>query len=240
MLSGECLDYRPKSEWWAYQWCFKDKIEQHHYERHQIIPAAINAVGEFKGETVTESDSVTQTYQHKLADCQIEGSEEKVRRTATVNIYCCMVDHSSPSNKKRLSKSDNKHGTFIEHVEETTPCNYLLKVCSELICTEEMKENIQKQMERNQQHTKQTNHQTGKGKSHSKAQKGNLQEKANPPPAEESILPTKPNFQYSFTAENNGPVSREEQKELKNRVKDMFYHGYNSYMDNAYPEVRQA
>ena len=234
MLIGECLDYRPKNEWWSYQWCYKDNIEQHHYERHPIVPSVINDVGEYKGEIRTDQQSWSQTYQHAESDCQAEGSDDDlIRRTATVNINCCLVDHSS-TRKKRMKAADIKHGTFIERVEEASPCNYLLTVCSELTCTEEMKESVRVQMQRNA--PKDVNYKAVKEPSQSKTQKGKLKEKANQEETWVSAT-TKPNFQYSFTAENNKPVTREEQEELKNRVKEMFYHGYNSYMDNAYPEV---
>jgi hypothetical protein len=146
-----------------------------------------------------------------------------------------MVDHSSSNNKKRGFKGDIKHQTFIERVEEAAPCKYVLTVCSELTCTDEMKETVRKQMERNV--PKDVKYQ----KKHeqpfqSKPQKGNLKDKGSP-----SVpLPSKPDFQYSFTSENNKPVSREEQEQLKKRVEEMFYHGYDSYMEHAYPLVSEV
>ena len=230
VLLGECLDYRPRHEWWSYQWCYKDKIEQHHYERYPTVPVVVNAVGTFQGETHTDSESWSQTYQHTVADCEVEESGEKIRRTATAHIKCCIVDWSS-NNRKRRFKSDVKHDTFIELVEEISPCNYQLTVCSELTCSEEMKEKVRLQQERSKPRDIKYNVADEKSR---KKQKVAVKTEMSP----KSDTPTKKlEFQHSFTAEYNNHVTLSEQDELKNKVKEMFYHGYNSYMDNAFPQV---
>lgn len=240
VLLGECLSYRPKNEWWSYQWCYKDNIEQQHFDRHPLIPQVVNDVGDFVEEVSSDDrQTFSQTYQHSEPNCQAKGSDELTRRSATVAVKCCLVDHS---NKKRRLKGDTKHGTFIEKVEESSPCNYLLSVCSELVCSSEMKESVRRQLERSA--PKDIVYTVEEPHTQSKVRQGTLKSTAAAPPdkerdshyhdkAESSVA----SIQYSFTSANSQPVSRAEQEQLKDRVKDMFYHGYNSYMDHAYPEV---
>jgi hypothetical protein len=241
VLLGECLDYRPKGEWWSYQWCYKDYVEQHHYDRHPISPAIVHPVGDYKGELQLDSETWSQTHQHDEPDCEIEGSTDIVRRTATVQINCCIVDHSNPSKKLRRNTGDVLHSTFIESVTESSPCNYLVTVCTELTCSEETKADIQKQIERNPQQNA-LYHNIQRAPSAQKKEKVKTRDRSrvqpkDKKPKEEGEMPSSPDFKYSFTSENNKPVSKDEQEDLKNRVKEMFYHGYNSYMDNAFPAV---
>jgi hypothetical protein len=269
-LSGKCFDTAHIPQWWSYTWCYRKGIRQVHYNFQLKAVEAHNNIGDFVGK---ESQPFRHIYRTTAADCALENGEAH-KRQAVVEIFCC--EESVMVARRQLEKS--AVSTFIERVEEPAPCNYVIRVCSDLACAP--KRNATKQApeidnnlidiheqqgktigeERRAETpaaTKRSWHSSWSRKSSPHKDDVSAQEAARH--AKETagkgkgrsggVAPysdfvsqqlREQQQERSLTVHRprgSLPLTEDEQRDSLERVRAMFVHAYDSYMDYAYPEV---
>jgi hypothetical protein len=73
---------------------------------------------------------VYETFEHEKIECESEQFSEPIRRTAIVELRCCIPDEKT---RKNLNLQPNVQ-TFIEKVLEPSPCFYSISACSSFLC----------------------------------------------------------------------------------------------------------
>eukprot|EP01032_Pedospumella_encystans_P014282 gene14282-16419_t len=156
---------------------------------------------------------------------------------------------------------------YIHSVEEPSPCNYEIHICSDLVCnkapqkgsagvqsSKEAKEASAVAKEPNKEKVKTTSTSannpvkstaqnkrapatvsTNRGSSSQSTSAKTLAAADSVSP----VVPPVPVAAVSTSAVTTSPlyVTSAEQRDLKERSKQMFYHAYDSYMHNAFPEA---
>ena len=104
--------------------------------------------------------------------------------------------------------------TVIENVSEKLPCHYEIEVCSKLVCKDTRVERLKSSPRR------------------SKARKLTKEEEDE---HEEEVQDEHEEENEEEEEVNDHVPTREEQKDAQERVKAMFYHSYDAYMEHAFP-----
>lgn len=178
-------------------------------------------------QTTLSEFKIEQWYISSGADCVPNNSEDgsAKQRTAVVSIHCCNAQHAAP-----------KH--FIANVAEPQPCHYRFEICALDKCGVLSPSDIRidpanaavkaVMIER-------------KGSKDSKKLKWKTQESTDQKDAQSTKSYTRRDTSAKKTSLSifaDRPLVEEQlQAELQEKVKQMFIHGYDAYMLNAYPSV---
>eukprot|EP01038_Epipyxis_sp_PR26KG_P008658 gene8658-11701_t len=234
-LQNSCIENSFSSEWWTYDICFGHHIQQRHYdlESNQLI--ASNDLGSF---IASESLATHQIYRTNQDDTSCSESENGVVTVENSNRYseivfeCCqhredVIRNSRkyPFQKKKAQMYRNvdatiESTTYIESVREPIPCTYYVTICSDLIC--KPGQDLDTEMPNH-------NQQAATSKPVIDDSKKEKTPKVRP-------VKSKINDIYKPIPIDSIPSS-DEQKKLLGRARAMFYHAYDSYMLNSYPEA---
>lgn len=155
-----------------------------------------------------ESSATHHVYRNSVPDCALATGALVTRYVETM-IQCC--DQHVVANYQRLGKIyETNHRTFIASVVEPQQCSYYVTICSELLCKIE-------------------------------AEDSNTYRTPNQPEPDETIEDSANSAGRKSTRKSGQPqvqwVDEAAQSALLSRVRAMFIHGYDSYLQNAYPEV---
>lgn len=244
-LENKCFDTLDVPEWWSYVWCYRMHVNQVNYDYKLKKVASMSRLGDFMEE---ESSVDHQIFRNIEADC-LADSGEYLYRYVEVTLICCdgMEGHKpgSPQHNQQLKKQNEL--AFIESVVEPTPCSYYLRVCTNLICSNTKKYDISSKPSNQPpplivpiQNLNQNVFLQKKIKSKMELLKEKDKEKRklktnkiiNNLAVSSSELKNRDNIKL---AKQTNILTKGKQLELVEKVKEMFYHGYNSYMDNAFP-----
>lgn len=151
---------------------------------------------------------------------------------------CCQNDVEEIKIRR---KAERKSGpTFIDTVIETRPCHYVYTVCALSACIDdtspiaENQENRAKELE-HQQNSPQSvvsNEKTVAENENERESSEDVEEiEAN---TEEEVVIVN---QRSNSDKKISEISDIDQLLLREKVREMFYHGYDSYMKYAFPQV---
>jgi Glucosidase II beta subunit-like protein len=212
-LKNKCFDTSHIPSWWSYVWCFRDDIRQMHVDESQNVVQSYHFIGKF---VPSESQSLRQVYRHNISDCQsISGLS--LLRYADVVISCCRDENWSSMHERFESMAGL--GTFIESVTEASECEYHLKVCSDLVCPKL----------------------TYKAGSARGAVGNHLTSRSNGLKHDSIAFGFSSFLKDQIHRARNIPsdvfVSEADQSSKLVRVRKMFQHGYDMYMEHARPEV---
>jgi mannosidase alpha-like ER degradation enhancer 2 len=128
-LAGQCFNNIFMAEWWSYVWCYGDSLRQIHFNHHSQRIESEHLVGTFIEE---ESGPTHHIYRSTEADCLNEKTNTYSVRYAEVAIECCVETGKQVPFPEVAAEAG---GTIIAAVKEPMPCSYYLTVCSEKICT---------------------------------------------------------------------------------------------------------
>ena len=212
-LKNKCFDTAHIPSWWSYVWCFRDDIRQMHVDESQKVVQSYHFIGKF---VPSESHLQKQIYRHNISDCQsISGLS--LLRYADVVISCCRDENWSSMHERFESIAGL--GTFIESVTEASECEYHLKVCSDLVCPKLKQKSSRMRGARGDQITSRNS-----GLRHDSLAFGFS-----------NFL--KDQIHRSRNIHSDVFISEADQSSKLDRVRQMFYHGYDMYMEHAQPEV---
>jgi hypothetical protein len=172
-------------------------------------------------------------------------------RLATVFLKCC--DMNTINNYKVLLQQQHdlqytinyyamKAQTFIENVYEPTVCEYVLHICTELLCDSNNSDNNNSSSSSNNNipsdvHTTQSSSsaesQTDTVTSDSESLGGTGESTV--PPATATTT-TDDYYNSNELQDKIYSVTRSEQILLREKVRKMFFHGYYGYLNFAFPE----
>lgn len=235
-ISDECYDFKVKGEWWSYTWCPSKSLDQFHFHRHgRNHPSITNHIGTYKKREFNLAEqSIGELYEHQLSDCRPEGYAISIKRTARVDIRCCTIDDKT---RRKLNLTYQTQ-TFIENVSEPSPCVYQVNVCSQSLCFKTFEDVSKKKIVMKPKPEASTmsilpphSQQSKNEEKPTAASFHRIEDKKKITGLKTNIKPA------SSTTIVSKPVTVEEQEELLQRVKEMFIHGYDSYMKYAFPEV---
>jgi hypothetical protein len=238
-LENKCFDTLDVPEWWSYVWCYRMHVNQVNYDYKLKKVASMSRLGDFMEE---ESSVDHQIFRNIEADC-LADSGEYLYRYVEVTLICCdgMEGHKpgSPQHNQQLKKQNEL--AFIESVVEPTPCSYYLRVCTNLICSNSNSNGVFSSkpiqpppvivpIQKLNQNSLLQKKIKSKMESLREKDKENikLKTKKNNIAVSSSELKNQDNIKLNI-------LTKEKQLKLVEKVKEMFYHGYNSYMDNAFP-----
>ena len=212
-LMNKCFDTAHIPSWWSYVWCFRDDIRQMHIDGSENVIQSHHFIGKF---VPSESHSQKQIYRHNISDCQsISGLS--LLRYADVVISCCRDENWSSMHDRFESIAGL--GTFIESVTEASECEYHLKVCSDLVCPKLKHKDSQVRGTKDDKVTIRSN-----ALKHDSLAFGFS-----------NFL--KDQIHRSGNVHSDIFISEADQSSYLDRVRQMFYHGYDMYMKHAQPEV---
>ncbi|OWZ23537.1 ER degradation-enhancing alpha-mannosidase [Phytophthora megakarya] len=133
MRDESCLRYHVAGTWWHYEWCFDRHVRQFHplpkgqktqeqsillglYEAEKPQPLRVLAVEHLARLTDPDRMGYMAQQRYKAGDfCE----ERAARRSVQVQVKCCAFH-------------DNE--TYVDAVEEKSPCEYEMSVCSPVAC----------------------------------------------------------------------------------------------------------
>ena len=233
LLEDKCYNTISLLEWWSYVWCYKKSVRQIHFNHAQKIVESENNLGEFISE---ESGVDHQIFRSAKADCVMENTGEILFRYVEVTLMCCEEEDKKPkkpanpiSNHPPPSSSSSPSPpnplpldleALIVTVTEPVPCSYYLTVCTESLCRGSSSD-------------------PGGGSATARVATSKDKENGD---ATEAMEDGSHSVQRERPSKHSRTVapSREQQQELLERVRFMFYHAYDNYMLNAFPDVRLA
>ena len=158
-----------------------------------------------------ESSATHHIHRSSVPDCALASGALATRYVETM-IQCC--DQHVVANYRRLGKIyEMNHRTFIASVVEPHQCSYYATICSDLLCKLETEDS-------------------------------SFQQSQNHPEPEEAVERSRNSAGRRATRKQSGQqqlswVDEATQSALLGRVRAMFIHGYDSYLQNAYPEVSE-
>lgn len=228
-LAGQCFNNIFMAEWWSYVWCYGDHVRQIHFNHHSQRIESENQIGSFVPE---ESGERHHIYRSEKADCI---SDEKMgtmtHRYAEVTLECC---EETGRHIPFPEVANEAGGTVISEVREPVPCSYYVTICSEKLCdpTKTSKSSSSTQE---------------KSTSSSPSQTGSLGVGSGPVTLDVNdhggggthiTQASFPMDSIFLQKQANIPSIPDlgEQGEAREKVREMFYHGYDSYIANAFPE----
>jgi hypothetical protein len=193
-------------------------------------PIEQHIIGDYKPEL--SLNQFHQFYEADLAECRPEAEEMLLRRTGEVFLKCCDGDSETLKLKR---KAERKQGSvFIDSVVETKPCHYVYSVCAQQACLVDQAE--LQDISSSDQSAVEEQHAEDETQSSISEEEDEEYEPPQQGPVEVEVK--------KETAERKQPsdqksaeISPSEQLELKEKVREMFYHGYNAYLNHAYPQV---
>lgn len=236
-LEGLCVDNLLSQEWWTYRWCFGKDAQQIHLDRISGEVAQSFSLGAH----VPEESSLDH---HILRDssqsCNHRRKSEELHlsRYTEVSLECCEDEINDTKRFGRLTKyqrhsdegslihnldvvasAGNTH-TYIAKVTEPVPCSYYITICSSLVCADHS--------------PRFTTVPSTSGDS--VAIRSSSLKEATPHSRLSSSSGTKPTS-LSHSSPVHRLPTREEQLQMRERVRSMFHHAYDSYMTYAFPEA---
>jgi hypothetical protein len=212
-LEGHCLDTSHNPEWWVYIWCFRRSIVQVHLRVDDTDTEIVNIIGNF---SIQDSRPNKQVYKGMTADCRTDDGKLKKRR-GEVEIRCC-PDNFFAEHDKLNKPVDSKVQSFISSIEEKEQCHYSIVVCSKLMCELEPPT-------------------AADHKQHSKPVHPHSHSANNPSNTYVTRIADIPVHNRLERNTGGTVMSLEEQSTVLKRVKAVFKHGYQAYLENAYPKV---
>lgn len=192
-----------------------------HINRHTKRIEQEYDLGTFASLISLPDGKVTQIYRSDVATCDTSG--ELITRRTDVNIYCCTIDESFRGRQKR----DIKHGTFIENVREAVDCHYEINVCTVHLCSKSHIDAVASAARVPAPPVSSTSRQ----KTQESIAKRISASHAHSSPPSAPQTPQRP----PRTPSKQIHIDETMQKQLLERVRNMFYHGYDSYMKYAFP-----
>ena len=143
-LDNICLDSTHLNEYWTYILCYKQHITQVHIdkdsnnniingERQNIFEKYIESPATFPSSKL--NDNAIQYYRSHNSDCSADGVTY-IQRNMQVQYKCC--DNIAILNYIHLTSSnayETHQYTFIESITEPNTCNYIMNICTELLCS---------------------------------------------------------------------------------------------------------
>ena len=211
-LANKCFDTSHLKSWWSYVWCFRDDVRQMHFDENRDVIESYNFIGKY---VPHESLPYREVFRHNTSDCQ-SLSGLFVLRHANVIISCCRNENWSAMHDRFESISEL--GTFIESVSENAECEYNIRVCSDLLCPTL---DIRRAAESDQNRFP--------------SEREDNYEHYDTAPGFEEFLAEQND--HSIRHPGDAYVTEIVQSTKLDRVREMFYHGYDMYMANAQPEV---
>ena len=222
-LDNTCINSIDSPDWWSYELCFKRHVKQLHYDPNLRKITSINHIGNW---IENESGGTHHIFRSEVSDCLLDDGN-KMNRYAEVTISCCSE-----------LNNDIKE-TYLQNVIEPTQCTYYLEVCSTYACdiNDDINDDISDDIieDNNQQNIDQPKKAIDDRMRASftaeikrkHAEKRNRKHNIMKP----TVTPKTPINYYNIVPNITM------QHQLRDRVKAMFYHGYDSYMFNAFPEA---
>eukprot|EP01041_Mallomonas_annulata_P007883 gene7883-16139_t len=250
-LNGVCLDFIRQGEWWAYKWCYKQALEQFHMNPETQKIEHVNLLGTY---IESESSRNRQVFRSTTKDCLLEGSTLLLPRSATVELFCCIdTNENGPTVTPPVSSpSQDTPDLYGLSVNEPKPCTYELVVCYKKLCSNEDLTEYQKQQSRRGTGTRSSTSSTSRQipslglPAHTKGAQP-AAKKRMPSQQSPQTQDRKPWTERGRPSEGEGEGLQREGGRLPllspdgklaalERVRAMFHHAYDSYMEFAYPE----
>ena len=227
-LKSKCFDTSHVPGWWSYIWCFRDSVEQLHYDSSRDVIEANKLIGNYIGE---ESQSQKEVYRRKIADCQ-SAPGTYVPRRADVTISCCRDEKWSAMHDR--FRENSVFGTFIESVTEPSPCVYMLRVCSDLICSTISNPRV----------LAETTSRLLKTRGCDKSLDDEDERDDTSAPSQHGfvdfIVDQIDYISDKGSIKGDAYLSEASQLLQLDRVRNIFIHGYDMYMEHAQPQARYA
>lgn len=256
ILQGVCFDSFHHPEWWSYIWCYNSAVKQVHVNINTGVIEAENDLGTF---VPSSSTSHFHIYESNSKSCASgSGSDILMKRRTKVLVKCC--DSTVIQSYQHFSSEmyNSKHRTFIDVVYEPSPCSYVMEVCSELLCVPpagDANMGAKDLATDDDEESDEITDSDPDSKSTSVSQKSKAIVPASQASSNSNHKNTKikrktgavnghrgPLFGYSTQSFSQqqlqaNSISPEAQLEIRERVRKMFFHGYKSYIDHAFPMV---
>ena len=174
-----------------------------------------------KGQSFRDDYKIEQWFMSSDASClpaNAKDGEEK-QRSAVVSLYCCEEHPVEPEH-------------LVANVYEPQPCHYIVQVCSLDLCDIVSPTAVSisghhsgRNLSKKKSKVKKLTWRSSETKDSSSQSRSNIQR---------DVSSKKQKSQHFHT---HAPISLEEQAQLKEQVRSMFTHGYDSYMEHAFPNV---
>mmetsp|Transcript_32612 Transcript_32612/g.51962 ORF Transcript_32612/g.51962 Transcript_32612/m.51962 type:complete len:1085 (+) Transcript_32612:389-3643(+) len=228
-LEEECITFETGG-WWKYRWCHKNGIRQYHDERNGKIVVEWST-GEYLGRVslgATIQPGANRGAPSYLSYRYVNGQkcvETGAGRTTEVRIQCC--SSSKRFNVKSLSGKVSDLAS-ITSVAEVKQCSYLFLVCSPVLCSlPSIWASVQSPLTEGAGGDSQLQSEVAENVDEDgEDEKWTVKHDSNDD-VETGI----------DDIEEDKPISMSdsEKDDLGERVRDMFYHGYDAYMMYAFP-----
>lgn len=217
------MEFSLATDYWSYQWCHKKSVSQYHFNLQTNKVDALNNIGSHVPQNdIINPDIVENWFLSEESSCVPDNKKEAKQRSAKVNIFCCKSDFG-------------ERDLFFASVKEQIPCHYEINICANVLCYWMSPAEIEivglleskKKVEPKKLNLK-------------KSQASSINS-AN----EASNLSNRRHNSKAATDEASvqsgieKPLSGQEQKDLRERVRAMFIHGYDNYMSHAFPAVSE-
>lgn len=223
-LENKCFDTTHIPGWWSYIWCFRDNITQVHYDESRQVIETNNLIGSY---VLDESRLLEHVYRRNTSECQSTlGSS--IKRQANVVISCCRDDKWSAMHDRFRAIAEL--ATFVESVTEPTQCTYLLKVCSDLVCPPNNPIECASSFLFRGDNDKISD----------ESKNSHSFELAGPDFLDflaDQVVHVHLHDDVKISSSSSAYMTKGMQAAHLNRVREMFYHGYDMYMLHAQPEV---
>lgn len=211
-LANKCFDTAHLTSWWSYVWCFRDDVQQMHFDENRNVIESYHFIGKY---IPRESLPYREVFRHNASDCQ-SLSGLSILRHADVIISCCRNENWSAMHDRFESMSEL--GTFIESVSENTECEYSIRVCSDLLCP-----------------ILDIYSQTSSDSSSFPSGRIDNSKPYDTAPGFTDFLMEQNHHTTHYGVDTY--VTEADQSTNLDRVREMFYHGYDMYMMHAQPQV---
>lgn len=225
----DCLQFNNPGDYWSYRWCHEQSVAQLRYDKTYTGIEAINAIDMFlPDQSSRHEEYIEQWFISTQSDCVPLNSQDGVpkQRTAVATIYCCEDQPLTPQH-------------LIAGISEPQPCHYRFDICALDMCgvlpaTLVHIDSTNSFVEAN---TIKKSSKSGMQKLNWKKQKTQPAEEA-PPASKSQSRRDISSKKISLSMFADRPlVDSEMQGMLRERAKQMFIHGYDAYMNNAFPNV---
>ena len=205
-----------------------------------------------------ESIYIREVFRSHERECVIESTGDVLARSGKTEILCCAIETDEKMHEK--DQPLNNTDLYILFVHETAPCRYEMIVCYQKLCNIPNNENIltynkhtHLQHESSTQHIYQMNTEdaitdfvTNNALPKEEEEDVHQNKNYNQNEYEVKHIPSIQQYQYNDNKERQKTSSTSSSKSIYHdfdskkyleRVRSMFTHAYDSYMEFAYPEV---
>jgi hypothetical protein len=145
VLEDICIDNFLSMEWWSYTWCYRQTVQQFHFDNDNHSLMLNYNLGHF---SALESSTFQHVYRDISKSCYIDELNEKVSRYVNVNLECCDEETSLASLSRISVYSDvipvtrfhfnpyyiGEYYVYFASIEEPQPCRYVFTMCTNLVC----------------------------------------------------------------------------------------------------------